>query len=464
MSVQPSDPAASSGKTRLLTDNELLARIDERLPRYTSYPTALHFTPDIGASTHAAWLGALDPQQSVSLYLHVPFCEQLCHYCGCHTTVANNSERIAQYAQLLMREIHLVSDAIGRRQPVSHIHWGGGTPSALAAGDFLAVAQELSRRFEIVAEAEIAVEIDPRHLSPAHIGAFAEAGVNRASLGVQDLNPIVQQAIGRIQSLDQTARAVDALRTIGVSGISFDLMYGLPHQTPRSVIESVSAALTLKPSRVSLFGYAHVPWMKKHQALISVEALPDSVARLAQLRAAQAVLASNGYLNIGLDHFAQANDTLALAQAVGRLRRNFQGYTDDDASALIGFGASAIGSLPQGYVQNASHLKQYREAIERGDLAVARGFALSDEDRCRRTIIERLMCDLTIDLASVTADPTNDFAFELDRLSSLADDGFVTTEETRIVVPERMRPFVRQVASVFDRHLQQSTARHSTSV
>jgi oxygen-independent coproporphyrinogen-3 oxidase len=445
-------------------DLELLARIDERLPRYTSYPTAPHFSPQVGASRYAEWLDCLGSQLPVSLYLHVPFCRALCHYCGCHTTVSDRPERIAHYAQLLVREIELVGEAIGRHQTTTHIHWGGGTPTALAASDFAAISARLAAQFHIDANAETAVEIDPRHLDQPHLDAFAAAGLNRASLGVQDLDPVVQKAIGRIQSFEQTARAVERLRRIGVTGISFDLMYGLPHQTEESVARSVATALTLQPSRVSLFGYAHVPWMKKHQELIPTDQLPGPAQRLAQVRIAAATLAGAGYVAIGLDHFAKADDRLAIAQAQGRLHRNFQGYTTDAAPALIGLGASSIGYLPQGYVQNAANLKTYREEIERGHLATARGIALTDEDRLRRSIIERLMCDLSVDLTEIVSDPWTVFSVEFEKLNALAKDGFVSIAGSKITVPDRMRPFVRQVASVFDRYLQRSETRHSRAV
>jgi oxygen-independent coproporphyrinogen-3 oxidase len=443
-------------------DNALLKRLDERLPRYTSYPTAPHFTPQVG--TYAAWLDGLAARLPVSLYLHVPFCEKLCHYCGCNTTVARSSDRIAHYARLLMRELELVGEAIGRRQTATHLHWGGGTPTALAPDDFLAIMRKVRDTFAVTANAEIAVEIDPRHLSTQHVEAFGEAGMNRASLGVQDLDPVVQQAIGRIQSFEQTSRAVDALRKIGITSISFDLMYGLPYQTEESVARSVATALTLRPSRVALFGYAHVPWMKKHQELIAADSLPDGAGRLAQVRAAEAELAKAGYCAVGLDHFALPDDPLAVACSAGGLRRNFQGYTTDAAPALIGIGASSIGSLPQGYVQNAPHLKAYREAIERGRLATARGIALSDEDRIRRSIIERLMCDLEVDLSDMAPDAAVYFAAELDRLSELADDGLIAVDGTKIVMRPETRPFVRKVAATFDTYLQRSAARHSRAV
>jgi oxygen-independent coproporphyrinogen III oxidase len=447
-----------------LSDAAVLARLDERLPRYTSYPTAPHFTSQIGPDTYIAWLDSLDAKLPISLYLHIPFCERLCSYCGCHTTVSHRSDRIAHYAQLVMRELDLVAEAIGRRQRVTHIHWGGGTPTALAADDFVAISRRIAERFQIDASAEIAVEIDPRHLDRAHIEAFAEAGVNRASLGVQDLNPVVQAAIGRIQTFGQTARAVGTLRRIGIERISFDLMFGLPHQTALSVAASVKTTLMLQPSRVSLFGYAHVPWMKRHQELIPLDALPDSAGRLHQVRAAEAELAGAGYIAIGLDHFAMPDDPLALAQSEGRLHRNFQGYSTDDAPALIGLGASSIGNLPQGYVQNSPNLKVYREAIERGCLATARGFQLTEDDRLRRRVIERLMCDLSVDLEDLVDDARTAFAPELEGLAGLALDGLVVMEGTRITVPAAMRPFVRKIAAVFDAYLRRSEMRHSFAV
>jgi oxygen-independent coproporphyrinogen III oxidase len=301
-------------------------------------------------------------------------------------------------------------------------------------------------------------------LDQFHIDAFAAAGLNRASLGVQDFDPVVQKAIGRIQSFEQTARCVERLRRIGVTGISFDLMYGLPHQTEESVARSVTKAVALQPSRVSLFGYAHVPWMKKHQELIPADHLPGPAQRLAQVRAAAATLAGSGYVPIGLDHFAKADDPLAIAQSQGRLHRNFQGYTTDAAPALIGIGASSIGCLPQGYVQNAPHLKTYRDEIERGHLATARGKELSDHDRARRAIIERLMCDLAVDLANFADEPQATFATELEALSDIARTGLVAVEGTSVVVPDTMRPFVRKVAAVFDAYLQRSGMRHSAAV
>lgn len=442
------------------------ARLNERLPRYTSYPTAPHFKPEITTAQYAAWLGWIGADRPISLYLHVPFCQALCSYCGCHTTVTQQPDRIARYADLLRREIALTANAIGRRQRVTHIHWGGGTPTALAQADFASISRLIAARFAIDAGAEIAIELDPRHFGIDDAKMLADAGINRASLGVQDFDPVVQQAIGRIQSFEQTARIVELLRHIGVDGISFDLMYGLPHQSVASVIASVETALTLEPSRISLFGYAHVPWMKKHQMLIPEGALLGPLERIQQMRAAADTITRAGYVAIGLDHYARPDDALAVAQTQGQLHRNFQGYTTDSAPALIGIGASSIGSLPQGYVQNTPNLKAYREAIESGVFATARGIQLTHDDRMRRQIIERLMCDLSVDVTKYThgLDPAQVFATEMKALQQLAAEGLVIVERSRITVAEGMRPLVRKICAVFDRYLAASEKRHSPAV
>jgi oxygen-independent coproporphyrinogen-3 oxidase len=293
---------------------------------------------------------------------------------------------------------------------------------------------------------------------------LSEAGITRASLGVQDFEEHVQQAVRRIQRFDQTARAVDWLRGAGIASINFDLMYGLPYQTVSTVAATAQRALRLAPDRIALFGYAHVPWMKRHQRLIPEPALPDSSERFAQSRAAAAVLTGAGYRPVGLDHFARSDDSLARRQREGRLHRNFQGYTTDEARTLLGFGTSAIGVLPQGYVQNAASTVAYRDAINGGRLATVRGCTLTAEDRLRRDIIERLMCDLKVDLAEISAVhgcSADHFAVELARLNEFASDGLVQHRSSAICVPDSKRIFVRSVCAVFDAYLPDSAARYS---
>jgi oxygen-independent coproporphyrinogen-3 oxidase len=384
-------------------DAELVARYDRRVPRYTSYPTAPNFTPDVDAAAYAAWLGALPRGEALSLYLHVPFCAELCFYCGCHTTVARRYAPVAAYVDLIEREIALVAGLLGKSRPVAHVHWGGGTPTILSPEHFIQINRILRLRFDVGRDAEIAIEIDPRVLTPIHVEALAAAGVNRASLGVQDFDETVQRAINRIQTYQETASAVERLRGAGIRSVSLDLMYGLPHQSVASVETSVRTALQLNPDRIALFGYAHVPWMKRHQALLPEDRLPEAVERIRQASAASAAIVEAGYVAIGLDHFARPDDPLAHSQRTGHLRRNFQGYTTDKAPTLIGFGTSSIGHLPQGYVQNASSTVAYRDAILSGRLATARGIAVTADDRLRGAIIERLMCDLEVDLERIAS-------------------------------------------------------------
>jgi oxygen-independent coproporphyrinogen-3 oxidase len=441
----------------------LLKYLDRRLPRYTSYPTAVQFGPAIDAAAYECWLAALPADAPVSLYLHVPFCAELCLYCGCHTTVARRHGPVAAYAHLLEREIDLIGARLGG-QSVTHIHFGGGTPTMLQPNELRRIMAALHAKFRITHATEIAIEIDPRSLAREHVAALADIGVTRASLGVQDFEPRVQEVIGRRQSIEQTARAADGLREAGIIHINLDLMYGLPHQTAATVTDTAERALTLRPDRIALFGYAHVPWIKRHQKLIPEETLPGSRERFTQSRAAAEVFVGSGYQHIGLDHFARADDPLAERQRDGRLHRNFQGYTTDETANLIGFGPSAIGSLPSGYVQNTPQMVGYRDAIMAGRPATVRGCAVTAEDRLRGWIIERLMCDLTIDLADVCrahGASAARFAAELSALDELAQDGLVLRNDSSITVPQEARAFVRSVCAVFDQYQPQQEARYS---
>ena len=393
-----------------MNDNDLVARYDGRTPRYTSYPTAPHFSPTIGAQTYASWLGELSPETPLSLYLHVPFCDRLCYYCGCNTSVVRLESSRRAYAALLDREISLAAAFIGRRARVAHIHWGGGTPTSLPGDCLSEIMDRIRELFDLDAGAEVAIELDPTSLPQDRLDALGEMGVTRVSLGVQDLEPEVQKAIGRLQSYEQTADCAKAARALGVESLNLDLIYGLPLQTEDSVTRTARRALDLGADRVAVFGYAHVPWMKKHQALIAESSLPGAAQRFAQQCAIHRVLTEEGgYVPVGLDHYALPGDAMAEAAAARRLRRGFQGYTTDDSPALIGFGASAIGALPQGYVQNAPTAAAYGKLIESGGFATTRGVALSPDDRLRRDMIERLMCDLEVDLVDVAeahaADP-----------------------------------------------------------
>lgn len=441
--------------------NNVIALAERNVPRYTSYPTAPHFTPAVDARTYAEWLAALPPDATLSLYIHVPYCTHICLYCGCHTKAVRRSDPLDAYAARLADEIDLIAKAVSGRRVV-HLHWGGGTPSILDTERLTAIVERLADRFDLSALVEHAIELDPRRTPAKLARGLARIGVNRASLGVQDFSPHVQEAIGRVQPFEQVQQTVDRLRDAGIAHINIDLMYGLPAQTLVDVERSAGLAASLAPSRLALFGYAHVPWFKTHQRLIDTASLAGPAARIDQVRVASHTLAAHGYVPIGLDHFALPDDELATAQRAGRLRRNFQGYTTDEADALIGLGASAIGKLPQGFVQNAVDIAGYSRAAQGGTLAAVKGVPLTEDDRMRAAIIERLMCDLALDLDAVA--PGTDFTSEIEALAGLRDAGMVQIEERRIVVTDEGRPFVRLVAAAFDAYLPQNRSRHSIAV
>jgi oxygen-independent coproporphyrinogen III oxidase len=439
----------------------------ERLPRYTSYPTAPHFSAAIGPDTYAGWLRAIPSNATASLYLHIPFCRAMCWYCGCHTSVVRRDEPVAVYAAALRCEMELVSQQIGRRLSVNHVHFGGGTPTIVTPENFADLIGLIRHSFFIQPAAEIAVEIDPRRLTPEMIEALAYGGVNRASLGVQSFDPAVQRAINRVQSFEVTAAATARLRHAGIGGINFDLIYGLPHQTVASCLDTVTRCVELRPDRLSVFGYAHVPAFKKHQRKIEEASLPDSPERHRQSEAIAAALAKAGYLQIGLDHFALPGDGMVAAQRDGTLRRNFQGYTTDTSNVLLGFGASAIGHFPQGYVQNEVGTRAYSELIASGQLATVKGCALTDDDRLRAEIIERIMCDFSADLGPICArhgSAAENMLSSSVRLQRLISDGVVELDGTTLAVTDDSRFLVRSVAAAFDAHLERPSGLHSRAV
>lgn len=447
--------------------DELIAKYDGRAPRYTSYPTAVQFTPQVDAATYRGWLAALPLTDPVSIYLHIPFCARLCWYCGCNTRAVNRHEPVSDYVQHLLVEADRLQGALPGRLPANAIHLGGGTPNMLAPEEMDAIFGALRRIFDVAPDAEIAAELDPAVLTRDWVRAAASHGMSRASLGVQNLTPQVQAAVNRQESFEEIAQCVAWLRDFGIASINLDLMYGLPHQTTVNTLATVDQIVTLRPERIALFGYAHVPWMKAHQQLIDESALPGAAARLDQSEAAAERLVSEGYVRIGLDHFALPADSLVVAQREGRLRRNFQGYTTDSAQTLLGLGASSIGSLPQGLVQNIAQELPWRAAVVAGDLPIARGVVVTDEDRFRGEIIERLMCDLAVDLGAVCSRhgrPMNGLAAELAALGEFADDGLVVMTGGQLTVTDLGRLVVRSVCAVFDTYFAPEAGRHSKAL
>ncbi len=444
--------------------HDALLRENQKVPRYTSYPTAPHFTSNVGHETVTGWISDLADNSSLSLYFHVPFCRKMCWYCGCNTRATRRYSPVTGFLDHLFQEIDLVGHTLAGRGKVSHIHFGGGSPSMLQPDDFSALMRAVRNTFTVDKRAEIAIELDPREVSEAKVAAYALAGVNRASLGIQDFHADVQAAINRRQPFPTVYDAVKRLRDYGIRDINMDLLYGLPQQTTAHMVENIDFAVALDPSRISLFGYAHVPWMKKHMRLIEEAALPGGAERLSQFDTAAAHLAKRGFIPIGLDHFVHPKDPMAKALKDRTLKRNFQGYTTDGADALIGFGPSAISAYPQGYAQNSPANRQYFDAVRQGRLATIKGKTLTTSDKLRRQIIEGLMCYFEFDLhAFADAHGLNrsEFQSARDRIAELEDKGLAVWDAGVIRVPEEARQAVRLVAAAFDEYLTVSGARHA---
>lgn len=441
----------------------LVQRYSAPVPRYTSYPTAPNFSTSVQAEQYFTWLSDLPGNARLSLYVHIPFCRTMCWYCGCTTKAVARYEPISSYLDALTSEIANVAALLPPGHRVAHIHWGGGTPNALSAADITRLATAIRRAFNIEPNAEFAVEIDPRNLGADQVEAFIAAGVNRVSVGVQDFATDVQAAIGRHQSFEETKRAFELFRSGGVSSINVDLVYGLPHQTRRSVAETMRQVLTLKPDRIAVFGYAHLPSRIRHQRLIDESALPGVMERYAQSRRLARVLRAAGYEQIGLDHFALPADTLATQE----VRRNFQGYTTDPADALIGLGASSIGHFPQGYVQNEAAIHEYKDRVAKAGFATARGIALSADDKVRAFAIERLMCDFEFSAAALKSRfgaAADAVVEEAEALVSTDRDGLVSPTPDGFRVTELGKPFVRSICACFDAYLGLGNAKHALAV
>ena len=434
----------------------------KNVPRYTSYPTAADFTPRVSSVDHKGWLARLDGRESISVYLHVPYCREICLYCGCNTKMAVRDEVISRYRRALEAEIGLVADLIKQAPNIARLHWGGGTPSILGLDGLRSVFSALGNRFPLTPGFEHAIELDPRYVAAEFADGIAALGITRASLGVQDVNPVVQAAIGRIQPLSLVEAAVRRLRSAGIGKLNFDLIYGLPLQTLESVRKTCALVSAMEPDRIACFGYAHLPSLKANQRRVDEASLPSLDQRIDQAELMAEELVRHGYVRIGIDHFAKASDPLVSAMASGKLHRNFQGYTDDDQRILLGFGASSISTFCEGFVQNISDVPKYVHAIEAGNLASIRGCRLHCDDRARGQIIERLMCDFSVDVAAVA--PDVDFSSELSNLSPMIRDDLLKVEGTRLTVTELGRPVVRVIAAAFDTYRRPATAQFSKAV
>ncbi len=445
----------------------LIEKHAKPVPRYTSYPTAPHFNESVGSAAYKEWLSALTSDQTLSLYVHIPFCDTLCWFCGCHTKHTLKYQPIREYLPVLKKEISAVAALAKNRPTATRLHWGGGSPTILKAEDIVALGEHIKQSFKCSDTLEFSIEVDPRDISDAQIDAMAKAGMTRASIGVQDFNLHVQEKINRIQTYEETRDVVEKLRARGVASLNLDIIYGLPDQSLKDIETTVEKVIALSPDRIAFFGYAHVPWMKKHQTMILEKHLPGTIERFNQAGRAASLLLEAGYLQVGLDHFAKPGDALALALKDGTLGRNFQGYTEDDADALIGLGASSIGKLPQGYIQNITATSEYMRQVEQSGIAVAKGYALNEEDRMRAYLIERLMCDYEIEgrnLLQHYGDLARPLVKELDDLAENDQDGFFHRQGTHYSISADGRPFVRTIAANFDTFFASGKAKHSSAV
>ncbi|MBM2846357.1 MAG: Coproporphyrinogen oxidase [Bacteroidetes bacterium] len=441
-------------------DIGLLKKYDRPGPRYTSYPTAPLFSPTFTADDyHGEILATNGPDSTadVSLYFHFPFCDTLCYFCGCTMMVTRDRNRIAEYLRYLKKEIDLVAPMIAPGRKVTQIHWGGGTPTHLTPEEILDIASYIKARFLVDPDAEMSVEIDPRELTQKHLGTLRHVGFNRMSMGVQDFNAKVQEAVNRVQPEELTTNVFKWATALDFESINIDLIYGLPFQTLASFEETVQKVLHFQPDRIAVFNYAHVPWMKPHQKLIHPEDLPTPEQKLEILKMTIELLSSHGYEYIGMDHFAKPNDELTRAQKEKTLYRNFQGYSTKSGADLYGFGMSSISHFQNSYAQNFKNLQEYYAAVGAGVLATHVGYRMTEDDQIRKHVIMRLMCDLELEKRDTEErfgiDFDEYFAASLLQLEQFAEDGLLTLSPDRITIVGAGRLLLRNIAMCFDAYL-----------
>ncbi|MGC1489663.1 MAG: oxygen-independent coproporphyrinogen III oxidase [Albidovulum sp.] len=442
-----------------------LGLFEARVPRYTSYPTAPHFSPNVGPQELESWIAAIPPGSQISLYMHVPFCRRLCWFCACRTQGTQSDAPVRAYAEMLCQEIGMLQDRLPSGVTLSRLHWGGGTPTLLTPDLMTMLSAALQEALPLAPDAEFSVEIDPNEIDDARLDALVAAGMNRVSIGVQDFDAEIQRSIGRAQSYEVTKRAVDMIRARGVTSLNADILFGLPHQTNARIADSVQKLLSLSPDRVALYGYAHVPWMARRQQMIPADSLPRPEERWGLFEAARQLFEGDGYEQIGIDHFARKGDRLAIAARAGTLRRNFQGYTDDTSKVLLGLGASSISRFPQGYAQNAPATSAHVKAIRAGEYSVSRGHVFSDQDRLHARLIEALMCDFFINAADIR-DEFGICDAQLQAMFRGAAQPFgdvVDVTPEGFFIPEAARPLTRMIARRFDLY-ELSKAGHSPAM
>ncbi len=443
---------------------DLIKKYDRPGPRYTSYPTAPEWKDDFKAPRYLEHLARAEKAGGpLSMYVHLPFCREMCRFCGCNVIATHDRSRADAYLDVLEKEVALVAAHLPTRRTVSQLHWGGGTPTFLDEKQLTRCHAILARHFEFLPDAELAVEIDPAITTKRQVQVLAGLGFNRISMGVQDFDAKVQETVGRIQGERETAELVQAARAAGYRGVNLDLIYGLPYQTPETWADTLRRILSMRPDRMAVFGFAYTPWFKPHQNLLPKEALPDPEARVRQFLQTVEAFTGDGYRLIGLDHFALQTDELARAQAAGTMFRNFQGYTVRPAEDTIAFGVSSIADVGGAYGQNPHRLKDWVDAVEAGRIPIERGAAMSADDVLRRFVINRVMCQLRLDLGEVEAQfgRAARQAIEADLeggLDELEADGLVAFDGAVLTVRPLGQLLVRNVAMLFDAYLKQGDA------
>lgn len=454
-------------------DVELIKKYDKPGPRYTSYPTAPHFSESFTAENYRDEIIATnggDATTDLSLYFHLPYCDTLCYFCGCNMIITQNRSRIHDYVSYVKKEMDLLRKYISPERKVSQLHWGGGTPTHLNPDEIAELASYINSSFTVSPQSENSCEIDPRGLTKAHLEALRNNGFNRISMGVQDFNPEVQKAVNRIQPEDMTRQVVDWVRELGYYSINLDLIYGLPFQTVDSFASTVDKIIDISPDRVAVFNYAHVPWMKKHMSMINAEDIPSADVKLQILKMTLEKLVAAGYQSIGMDHFAKPDDELSIALKEKKLYRNFQGYSTNAGLDLYAFGITGISQLQNIYAQNLKTEKEYCAAIDNGILPTSKGYRLNEDDHIRRYVIMRLMCDFELDFSVVekkfNIDFNSYFSSGITGLKDFLDEGLVKIENNLLTVTKTGQLLIRNIAMNFDGYIErkEDTGRYSKTV
>jgi oxygen-independent coproporphyrinogen-3 oxidase len=441
-----------------LQDSALVAKYAGSGPRYTSYPTAPQFRDDFDVASYLEAVRRRD-KGPLSLYVHIPFCQDICYYCACNKIVTRKPGTSRRYLEYLSREIAMQAELHGNQRPVRQMHWGGGSPTYLDNAEITELMHDLATRFKLLDSGlrEYSIELDPRTTAPGALALMKGLGFNRVSLGIQDFDPLVQKAINRVQPLSMIRKMVDQIRHFDFRSMSFDLIYGLPHQDRYTMETTLEKVIALRPDRIACFNYAHLPDRFTSQRAIDRLTLPDAAQKLALQAQIAATLQDAGYHHIGLDHYVLPEDDLALAQSRGTLQRNFQGYSVQLADDLVGMGVSSISQVGDFYVQNARQLEHYYESLDRGELPIHRGYQTSAEDRLRRQVIMALICNLHLEIDQCEIPGDGDFwqhfAREAEALREMERDGLLELDKGVIRISEKGRPFLRNICMVFDQYL-----------